>query len=340
MIITRTPYRISFFGGGTDHPQWYRVHGGAVLSTAIDKYCYVSCRNLPPFFEHKHRIVYSHIETVNKIDEIQHPVVRECLKYLKHPTGVEIHHDGDLPARSGIGTSSSFTVGLLNALHALQGRFPNKQTLALQAIEIEQKRMRETVGSQDQVAATYGGFNHIQFLPNEEIVVQPVKTHPDILACFKQHLMLFFTGFTRMAAFLEKTKLDNFSKREKELHTLMQLAERALSILSSGNISEFGPLLHESWRLKQSLAEGVTTEVLDDIYQNALAAGAAGGKILGAGGGGFLLLFVPPERQQAVRDRLHRLLEIPFNFDTEGSKIIFQHKPQNEGTLQFAAKTV
>ncbi|MFA4872401.1 MAG: kinase [Patescibacteria group bacterium] len=325
MVITRTPYRISFFGGGTDHPKWFLMHGGAVISTSIDKYCYVSCRNLPPFFEHKHRIVYSHIETANDTDEIQHPVVRECIKFLGHDEGLEVHHDGDLPARSGIGTSSSFTVGLLHALHVLNGRTIDKKTLAAQAIEVEQQRIRETVGSQDQIAAAYGGFNHITFHPDGEITVSPLEVSPEVSAELQCHLMLFFTGFTRMASLIEKSKIDNFSKREKELSHLMQLVNEARHILKTGAIQEFGGLLHENWRLKQSLAEGVTNEVIDSIYEDALHAGARGGKILGAGGGGFLLLFVPPSSQPMVRERLRRLLEIPFKFETEGSTVIFNH---------------
>lgn len=324
MIITRTPYRISFFGGGTDHPKWYREHGGAVISTTIDKYCYVSCRDLPPFFEHKHRIVYSHIETVNETDDIQHPVVRECIKYVKYGPGLEIHHDGDLPARSGLGTSSSFTVGLLHALHAMQGNQIDKHFLATQAIEVEQEKMRETVGSQDQVAAAYGGLNLIEFREDGTIIVSPVVLAVAARQELQRHLMLFFTGFTRMSSLLEKKKLDNFAKRETELLALRSLVDAAQQALSANAIDQIGPLLHESWCLKQALAEGVTTETIDNIYQEALRAGATGGKLLGAGGGGFLLLFVPPACHTAVRERLHRLLEIPFLLEEGGSTVVFR----------------
>jgi len=324
MIITRTPFRISFFGGGTDYPAWANVHGGVVLSTSIDKYCYISCRPLPPFFEHKHRIVYSVIENVREIAEIKHPAVKAVLKWAKIKDGLEIHHDGDLPARSGLGSSSSFTVGLVHALSALQGRFISKEELAKSAIHIEQDIIRENVGSQDQISAAFGGFNRIEFHRDSTFKVSPVIISTERLAELQSHLMLFYTGMSRFASDIAKSKIDNFKNREAELKSMMAMVDEAMNILRNPSISidEFGKLLDQSWKYKRSLSDQVTNPEIDRIYDEAFRAGAIGGKILGAGGGGFLLLFVKPELQERVRERLKHLIYVPFQFDNSGSQVI------------------
>lgn len=324
MIITRTPYRISFFGGGTDYPPWFREHGGAVLATTIDKYCYISCRNLPPFFDHKHRIVYSRIENVNAIDEIEHPSVREVLRWKGIVDGMEIHHDGDLPARSGLGSSSSFTVGLVNALRAMDGKKSSKKQLATDAIHIEQDLIGENVGSQDQVSAAYGGFNRIEFHTDDSFTVEPVIFKEGRKELLESHLMLFFTGFSRIASEIAKSKIENLKKKEAELKRMREMVDEGIRILQDANcpIADFGKLLHASWELKRGLSTRVSTAEIDQIYATALEAGAIGGKILGAGGGGFLLLFVKPEKQQKVKDALPNLIHAPISFENSGSRVV------------------
>ncbi len=328
MIISRTPYRISFFGGGTDYPTWYQKHGGAVLATTIDKYCYISCRYLPPFFEHRHRIVYSQIENCHNIDDIKHPSVREVLRFLDFERGVEIHHDGDLPARSGMGSSSAFTVGLLNALYAMRGYMPTKQQLMQESIMIEQEMIMETVGSQDQALAAYGGFNHIQFLPNREISVRPVVITYERMQMLNRHLMLFYTGIKRTAADIAESYVNDIEARKRQLRIMKDLVDEGISLLNSGgDLTSFGELLHESWQAKRSLSDRVTSPEVDQMYEAARTAGAIGGKVTGAGGGGFMLLFVPPERQQAVREKLSGQIHVPFSFEFNGSQIIYlQHE--------------
>jgi D-glycero-alpha-D-manno-heptose-7-phosphate kinase len=338
MIISRTPFRISFFGGGTDYPEWYRQHGGAVLATTIDKYCYITCRYLPPFFEHRYRIVYSKIEMCRAVDEIQHPAVRGVLQHMAIQRGVEIHHDGDLPARSGMGSSSSFTVGLLHALYALQGQVRGKHQLAMESIHVEQDVLRETVGSQDQVSAAYGGLNHILFLPNDEVVVQPVTISHDRLRELDSHLMLFYTGIKRTASDVAGSYVPTLGDRKRQLRILKDMVDESISILSGRqDIRTFGELLHEAWQTKRSLSTAVSNPEVDSIYENAQSAGALGGKLLGAGGGGFMLLFVPPERQIAVRERLNRLIHVPFRFDSSGSQIIFID-PEQDYTVEEMAR--
>ncbi|MHC1745260.1 MAG: kinase [Syntrophobacteraceae bacterium] len=328
MIISRTPYRISFFGGGTDYPEWYRKHGGVVLATTIDKYCYITCRYLPPFFEHRTRIVYSQIESCRQIDEIKHPSVREVLRYVQCERGVEIHHDGDLPARSGMGSSSSFTVGLLHALYALRGYMPTKKQLAMESIQIEQEMIQETVGSQDQVLAAYGGFNHVTFHPNGEITVHPVIVSQERIEELNAHLMLFYTGIKRTASNVAESYARNLDAKRRELRIMKDLVDESLSVLNSRqDIESFGELMHEAWQAKRSLSSKVSNDLVDGLYSKAMAAGAIGGKITGAGGGGFLLLFVPPERQASVKEALCNLIPVPFHFEFAGSQIIyFQHE--------------
>lgn len=324
MIISRTPFRISFFGGGTDYPAWYRKHGGAVLASTIDKYCYISCRYLPPFFEHRFRLVYSNMETCRTINEIKHPSVREVLRYLNIERGVEIHHDGDLPARSGMGSSSAFTVGLLHALYAMKGQMPNKHQLAMESIHIEQEILHETVGSQDQALATYGGFNHVVFLPNGEITVRPMTLSQQRISELDSHLMLFYTGIKRTAADVAVTYVNDIHVKKRQLRLISELVEEAISVLNSGqDIMGFGELLHEAWQAKRSLSSVVSNTDVDGIYERAIAAGAVGGKLTGAGGGGFMLLFVPPANQEKVREKLKQLIHVPFKFEFNGSQIIF-----------------
>ncbi len=330
MIITRTPFRLSFFGGGTDYPAWYRAHGGAVLATTIDKYCYITCRTLPPFFEHRIRIVYSRIEDRQVVDEIQHPAAREVLRFLNITRGVEIHHDGDLPARSGMGSSSAFTVGLLSALHALEGRMVSTEKLAEQGIYIEQEVLQETVGSQDQVCAAYGGFNHVLFSTSGDISVRPVILPPARLDELNASLMLFYTGIKRTAADVASTYVPNLDAKKRQLRLIREMVDEALEILcGSGDLVEFGRLLNESWTAKRSLSETVSCSAIDGMYEAALAVGAVGGKITGAGGGGFLLLFVPTDRRAAVRESLHDLIHVPFCFEPTGSRVIFYDAEQD-----------
>jgi len=324
MIITRTPFRISFFGGGTDYPGWFRDHGGAVLATTIDKYCYITCRRLPPFFEHKHRIVYSRIENVQRPEQIEHPAVRAVLQWAQVSDGLEIHHDGDLPARSGLGSSSSFTVGLVHALHALRGQMAGKEALARNAIHIEQDLIGENVGSQDQVSAAFGGFNRIEFRRDGGFDVAPVILPAGRREELKSHLMLCFTGLSRIASEVAKSKIDNLKKRADELHRMRAMVDEATGLLQDVRrpIADFGKLLDASWQYKRRLSDKVSTPEIDRIYDIAMAAGATGGKLLGAGGGGFMLLFAAPERQAAIRDRLSNLVHVPFEFDDSGSKVV------------------
>ncbi len=323
MIITRTPFRVSFFGGGTDYPGWYREHGGSVLATTIDKYCYITCRRLPPFFNHKHRIVYSLIENVNSNDEIKHPAVKAVFNWAGVTDGLEIHHDGDLPARSGLGSSSAFTVGLAHALYSLRGQMVSDEQLARDAIDIEQNIIGENVGSQDQVSAAYGGLNRIDFHKDDTFDVAPVVIAPDRKAQLKNHLLLCFTGLSRIADEIAASKIKNLKDRETELTRMHQMVDEAVSILSSqGSIEEFGMLLDEAWRYKRSLSERVSTAEIDEYYETAKSAGAIGGKVLGAGGGGFMLLFAKPENHAGIRDKLSKLVHVDFNYDDSGSKVV------------------
>lgn len=325
MIITRTPFRVSFFGGGTDYPSWVVEHGGAVLSTAINKYCYISCRTLPPFFDHKHRVVYSRIEDVKNVDEIQHPSVKACMEWVGIDTGLEIHHDGDLPARAGLGSSSSFTVGLLNALHGLRGSLAAKQRLAEEAIHVEQNLIGENVGAQDQVAAAFGGFNRITFNANGSFDVEPFCISRDRRYEFQSHLMLFFTGMSRFASEVAASKIANFRNREKELKLIRSMVDDAVHVIGdpAEPITQVGEMLDISWHYKRELSDSVSNPYIDQLYASAREAGAIGGKLLGAGGGGFLLVFAKPDRQARIREKLEKLIHVPFEFENAGSRVIF-----------------
>ena len=328
MIITRTPLRISFFGGGTDYPIWYREHGGAVLSTTIDKSCYITCRHLPPFFEYHTRISYSKVENVNQNSAIEHPSVRGCLQFLGIDDGIEIHHVADLPARTGLGTSSAFTVGFLLGLYALREQMRNKHALALDAIHVEQEILKEAVGSQDQISAAYGGFNRIDFRTDGGFEVRQVIAPGARLAALQQHCALFFTGFSRIASEIAKEQIRVTPQKKRELEAMRQMVDEAEAIISNPNrsLAEFGHLLNESWQIKRTLTSNITNSSLDEIYQAGRSAGALGGKLLGAGGGGFMLFFVAPERRRELRMRLKNLLSVPFSFSNRGSHVVV-HEP-------------
>ncbi|MGP8321248.1 MAG: GHMP family kinase ATP-binding protein [Methanosarcinaceae archaeon] len=327
MIISKTPFRISFFGGGTDYPAWYLKEGGAVLSTTIDKYCYITCRVLPPFYEVKYRVVWSHIEAVSTISEILHPAVREGLKYLNingDLGGLEIHHQGDLPARAGMGSSSSFVVGLFRVLAALKGQIVSRYDLVRTAIDFEQSVLKENVGSQDQVAAGYGGFNLIHFCKNGEIRVEPVTISTARITELESNLMLLYTGTSRLSSEVAGDFILNIEKKADVLRKMRAMVDQALSILAGqGSISEFGTLLNESWELKRSISDRVSNPIIDKIYDTAVENGALGGKLLGAGSSGFMLLFAPPDKQQRIKDALPGYLHVPFKFESEGSTIIY-----------------
>lgn len=325
MLISQTPFRMSFFGGGTDHRDYFDKYGGSVLSTTIDKYCYVIIRDLPPFFEYKNQVTYSKIERFNDPDEVQHPLIREALKYT-NAKNVQIMYDADLPARSGLGTSSSFAVGLLNGLHSLKGDFVDKMTLAEEAIHLERDQCNEAGGVQDQLAASFGGLNRMTFT-SIGYDVRPVIISPQRKKEFNDHLMLFFTGFERFSGEIAKEQKANTEANLKQLHEMAQLVDEGEKILTSGSsILDFGRMLDYTWKLKRTLSSQITTDSIDIIYEKAIKAGAVGGKLLGAGGGGFILLFVEPDKQFKVRKALSDLLNVPFQFETSGTKVIY-YKP-------------
>lgn len=331
MIISRTPFRISFFGGGTDYPAWYREHGGAVVSAAINKYCYITCRYLPPFFDYKYRVRYYQREEANSIDEIQHPSVKECLRFMNLERGVDIVHHGDLPARSGLGSSSTFTVGLLHALYALKHEMPTKRELAINAIHIEQDCIKESVGSQDQTAAAFGGLNKIEFGGPHEILVRQIILQPSKLDRLSQSLMLFFTGLPRTGSDFAKEQIQQIPNKKDNLRKMLGLVDDAMAILTDKDdrLNEFGRLLHEQWLIKQGLSPMISNAHIDAIYQTGLKAGALGGKLLGAGGGGFMMFFVRPEQQGQVKEALKHLLYVPCRLDDLGSQIIY-HSHEDE----------
>ncbi len=331
MIISRTPFRISFFGGGTDYPIFYEENGGVVLSTSINKYCYITCRYLPPFFDYKYGIRYSIREETRTISEIKHPSVRECLNFVNLDRGVEIQHNADLPAMSGLGSSSAFTVGLLNALYALKGKMTGKRQLAIEAIHVEQDRIKENVGSQDQTTTAFGGFNKIEFGGPQKIMVYPITIDQGKLDSLQNHLMLFFTGFPRNASEIAGEQIRRTPENKKELKVMMEMVGEALNILngSQDRLTDFGRLLHETWEIKRSLTPHITNSFIDEVYEAGTEAGALGGKLLGAGGGGFILFFVEPELQQNIKEKLGKLLYVPFRFESTGSQIIYYAPEDN-----------
>lgn len=328
MIITRTPYRLSFFGGGTDYNSWFEEYGGLVLAVGIAHYCYITARHLPPFFsDHTSRIVYSKIESVFNHNEILHPSVRGCLQYLNIVDGVEIHHDGDLPARSGIGSSSSFTVGLLHALYALKRRMVSSRQLALEAIDIEQNLLKESVGVQDQIMAAHGGFRMIELGPDVHWHVKNILLPTDYLKALEEHVLLGFSGISRTAEQHAKNKVENIRKGKttEKLKAILALAQEALQAFKhQSSFDVIGQLLDQSWQFKRQLADGVSADWMDDLYQSAMRNGAFGGKLMGAGGGGFFFFLAPPYKHQQIREALPQIkVWVPFKIDHAGSQVIF-----------------
>lgn len=323
MIITQTPFRMSFFGGGTDFSGFYNEHGGAVLSTTFDKYCYVTVRHLPRFFEYKTHLTYSKTEYVNSYDEIQHPAIRNAMKWLDMHE-LRMTYESDLPARSGLGTSSSFAVGMLEAFYALKGKYADKRKLADDAIYLERTLCEEAGGIQDQIAASFGGFNRINFTA-DGYTVNPVVISPERKKLLNDHLMLFFTGFSRFSSDIQKNTEKSMKDKTQQLIEMYGLVDKAEQVLvnSDSDLDDFGRLLDYTWKLKRGISSGISTGSIDEQYDRAMKAGALGGKLLGAGGGGFLLFYVPLEKQQSVRDALKDQLYVPFKFENDGTKIIF-----------------
>ena len=320
MFISATPYRVSFFGGGTDYPSWYQENGGQVLSATISHYCTIQARILPPFFEHKHRIVWSRIETPSRTEDIAHPAVRAAIQYFKINAGLEIHHIGDLPARSGLGSSSSFAVGILNALDAVLGGDMDKLSLAREAIYLERDLLKENVGIQDQIAVATGGLNHITIPCDGKFNVHPVVLSEDRKQAFQDHLLLIYTGVSRTASTIAQQFLKELPSRKHTLTEMSQMVDEGLSLLTGNTpLNEFGQLLHEGWKMKRSITTGISTALVDEVYDLARANGSVGGKLLGAGGGGFMLFFVAPENRKRLVEALKDFVIVPFEFETLGT---------------------
>ncbi|MFN7952211.1 MAG: kinase [bacterium] len=327
MIITRTPLRISFLGGGTDYPEHFRRHGGQTLGTTIDKYSYVTLNRLAELFDYTIRIGYSRTELVTHLEQIQHPAVRECLRFLSIERGVEIGYAGDLPARTGLGSSSSFTVGLLHALHAFRGELVHHQQLACEAVQVEQDMIRERVGVQDQYLCAHGGLRHLRIDTDGTVMANPIPMSSERRTDLERHLMLLYTGLQRHAHEVLEEQIDRTREgtNAPDLEALSALVPEGVAILSRDSIpiTEFGGVLDAAWRIKCRLSSKVSNPKLDDWYERARAAGAVGGKLLGAGGGGFLLLLAPPSRQPEVLAALPELRPVPFRFEREGSTLLF-----------------
>ena len=323
MIISRTPYRISFFGGGTDYPEWYKKFGGEVISTSINKYVYISVRNLPEFFKHKYRILYSKDEQVQKLENIKHKPVREILKYYKINNGIEIHYDGDIPAKTGVGSSSAFVVGFLNAITALKNKNINKLDLARKSIFLETKILNEVVGSQDQVACACGGFNNIIFNKNGSFKIKKINIESKDKVILQNNLFLVYSKIQRTAEIIAKSFVNNLSEKKiKEMQMINGILKDAKKIIQSKKFGDFGELLHESWIAKRSLSSKVTNHKIDELYNYALESGSDGGKLLGAGGGGFFVFYVKRNNQKKFIKKMKKTLILPFQFDDTGSKII------------------
>lgn len=329
MIITQTPFRMSFFGGGTDFPSFYREHGGAVLSTSFDKYCYVTVRHLPPFFEYKTHLTYSKEEKVSSVSDIRHPAIRNAMEWLDMHD-IRLTYESDLPARSGLGTSSSFAVGMLEAFYALKGQYADKRRLADDAIYLERTLCAESGGVQDQIAAAFGGLNRINF-SRDGYSVNPVIISPERKRRLNRSLMLFFTGFSRFSSDIQKGTELSMKDKTIQLLEMYRLVDEAEQVLvgESRDLDEFGRLLDYTWKLKRGISSGISTDTIDGQYNKALEAGALGGKLLGAGGGGFLLFYVPEDRQAAVREAMKGLLYVPFKFENDGTKVI-HYSPEED----------
>lgn len=323
MILTKTPFRMSFFGGGTDIPKYFNENKGAVISTSFDKYVYVTVRHLPRFFEYTSEIIYSKTERVKSIDEIVHPMVKNAMKMLDMHE-LHISYDADLPARSGLGTSSTFAVGLLNAFYSLKGKFASKEQLAKDAIYLERELCNEAGGWQDQIAASFGGFNRIDFC-NNKFEVRPIIISPERKKELNDNLLLFFTGFTRFSADIQKSTTKTLDEKKAQMDKMLNLVDEAEKILvdKKTSLDNFGKLLDVTWKLKRETGKDVSTSQIDLLYEKGIKAGALGGKLLGAGGGGFLLFYVPKEKHLAVRKALKELMEVEFNFEDGGTKVIY-----------------
>ena len=323
MIITKTPFRMSFFGGGTDIENFYKEYGGAVLSTTFDKYCYVNVRHLPRFFEYSTELSYSKIERVTNIDDIEHPAIRNAMKMLDMHE-IRLTYEADLPARSGLGTSSSFDVGMLNAFYALKGKYADKKKLADEAIYLERVLCGEAGGLQDQIAASFGGLNRINFSA-EGYEVLPVIISPERKNQLNRNLMMFFTGFTRFSSDIQKKNVSGEAERTNRLKKMLVLVDEAETVLTdkSADLDDFGKLLDETWKLKRGTGSAVSTDSIDELYAKGIKAGALGGKLLGAGGGGFLLFYVREENREAVREAMKDLLYIPFEFENGGTRVVY-----------------
>lgn len=325
MIITRTPYRISFFGGGTDYHTWYQEHGGNILSTSINHYNYISCRYLPPFHpEYRNRIAWKILELTEKFEKIQHNAIKAALLHYQVPHGVEISNQCDLPARSGLGSSSSFCAGLIKAIYALKGEMIAKYGLAKETIKLEREILKEDGGIQDQIAAVYGGLNHIIINHNGSFSVNPIVISDTRKKEFNSRLMLFFTGIARTSAEIAKEQVKTTKDKTAQLSQMSSLVDDACRILTSEteNLDDFGKLLHETWMLKRSLTDKISNSLIDEIYATGIKNGALGGKVLGAGGGGFILFYAQPEKQPQIKKALRNLIHVPFKFDDQGCQII------------------
>ena len=323
MVITKTPFRMSFFGGGTDMEDYFREHKGSVISTTIDKYCYVNVRHLPPFFEYKTELAYSKTERIKNVEEIEHPAIKNAMKMLDMHD-LRLTYEADLPARSGLGTSSSFAVGMLNAFYALKGKYADKKKLADEAIYLERVLCEEAGGWQDQIAASFGGLNRINFGPDGYEVL-PIIISPERKRELNENLLMFFTGFTRFSSDIQKSNSKmNKEDKEKKLAQMYELVDKAEEILTnkSINLDEFGKLLDYTWKLKRQTGSAITTDKIDVLYDRGIKAGALGGKLLGAGGGGFLVFYVPKEKQSKVMEEFKDLLYIPFEFENGGTTVI------------------
>lgn len=322
MIITQTPFRMSFFGGGTDFPVFFNEHGGAVLSTTFDKYCYVNVRHLPRFFEYSTHLTYSREEKVSSLEQIQHPAIRNAMQWLDMHE-IRLVYDSDLPARTGLGTSSSFAVGMLEAFYALKGQYADKRKLADDAIHLERVLCAEAGGIQDQIAASFGGLNRIDFSA-DGYSVKPLIISPERKRMLNDNLMLFFTGFSRFSSDIQKDTEKSMKDKTSQLLEMYKLVDEAEKILTNKNayLDEFGRLLDYTWNLKRGISSGISTGSIDEQYDKAKKAGAIGGKLLGAGGGGFLLFYVPKEKQESVKEALRGQMYVPFKFENEGTKVI------------------
>jgi D-glycero-alpha-D-manno-heptose-7-phosphate kinase len=328
LVTVRTPMRVSFLGGGTDYPDYYLREGGQVLATSIDKYAYFTLNRLGELVQEKYRLHYSRYEAVNGVEEIQHPGIRGCFRYLKIDGGLNLSYTADLPAKTGLGASSCFTVGLLHALHAFYRRLIGQEELAMLAIHVEQEVLRESVGSQDQYMCAMGGLRHVKFEPSGCVWSELIRLPAERASALESRLMMFFTNVTRFASAVLLEQVDQTRQKalDPALRDLAALVEEGKKVLvGSGSLDEFGRVLDRSWRIKKGLSSRVSNPLIDEMYDAARSAGALGGKLLGAGGGGFLLLYVPPERQEAVRSVLRSHPEIAFSFDVTGSQLLYVH---------------